>query len=111
LQLAELPSAGGAPEEVKAAASSAVLAGIAAADAVCCQRLGERSRSQDHRDAVALVRQVAPGGGDAARRLQRLLAIKDEAQYGFTELAGQKHQAALRHAGALVAFAAKAVES
>lgn len=30
------------------AASLAVLAGIAAADAACCARLGRRSRSQDH---------------------------------------------------------------
>jgi hypothetical protein len=55
------------PAERKAAASSAVLAGIAAADAACCTVLGERSRSQDHRDATRLVRDVAPGGADAAK--------------------------------------------
>jgi hypothetical protein len=83
LLLAELPGGQSAPEERKAAVSSAVLAGIAAADAACCHSLGERSRSQDHHEAVNLVRQVEPGGADAATRLQRLLAVKDESQYGF----------------------------
>lgn len=110
VQVAELSSAASAPEELKAATSSAVLAGIAAADGLCCERLGERSRSQDHRDAIGLLGQVAPDGADAARRLQRLLAIKDEAQYGFGDVGGQKHQAALRHARALVTLAAKALE-
>jgi hypothetical protein len=53
-----------------------VLAGIAAADAVCCSALGRRSRSQNHRDAVALVRQVFPAGPAAARHLERLLGLK-----------------------------------
>ena len=69
LDLAEIATAGSAPEERKAAASCAVLAGIAAADAACCRSLGRRSRSQDHHEAVALVRQVAPGGPEAAKQL------------------------------------------
>jgi hypothetical protein len=67
LDLAELASADSSAEEKKAAASCAVLAGIAAADAASCKALGRRSRSQDHRDAVALVRQVAPGGPGAGK--------------------------------------------
>ena len=31
----------------------------------------------DHRDALALVRQVEPGGADAAKQLERLIALKD----------------------------------
>jgi len=73
LDLAELASADSNAEEKKAAASCAVLAGIAAADAACCKSLGRRSRSQDHRDAVGLGRQVARGGSDAAKQLDRLL--------------------------------------
>jgi hypothetical protein len=110
LQVAELPGSGSPAAELKAAISSAVLAGIAAADAACCQRLGHRSRSQDHRDAVSLVRNLAPGGGDAAKRLERLLAMKDESRYGFGDVGAQKHERALRHAGALVAFAARHLE-
>jgi hypothetical protein len=105
LDLAELAGATSSPEEKKATASCAVLAGIAAADAACCKALGQRSRSQNHRDAVALVRQVAPGGPDAAKQLERLLGLKDQAQYGLEDIGGQKLLSALRQARALVAFA------
>ena len=49
------------------AAALAVLAGIAAADAACCHRLGVRSRGQDHARAIELVKQVVPRGDDLAR--------------------------------------------
>jgi hypothetical protein len=65
------------------AAALAVLAGIAAADAACCHRLGVRSRGQDHTQAVALVKQVIPNGGEVARDLERLLDLKDNAHYGI----------------------------
>jgi hypothetical protein len=110
LELAELATAPSSAEETKAAASCAVLAGIAASDTACCAALGKRSRSQDHRDAIALLRQVAPGGGDAAGQLERLLGLKDHAQYGFEDLAGRKLVAALRQARALVAFAERVLE-
>ena len=109
LDLAELATATSSAEEKKAAASCAVLAGIAAADAACCKSLGRRSRSQDHRDAVALVRQVEPGGVDAAKQLERLLAIKDQAHYGFEDIGGQRLNAARRQARALLAFAETAL--
>jgi hypothetical protein len=109
LDLAELATATSAAEERKAAAARAVLAGIAAADAACCKSLGQRSRSQDHRDAVALVRQVKPGGADAAKQLERLLGLKDQAQYGFEDISGQRLNAVRRQARALVAFAERAV--
>jgi hypothetical protein len=48
------------------AASLAVLAGIAAADAACCVTLGRRSRGGDHHDAEELVAEIAPGGTEAA---------------------------------------------
>ncbi|HET6506790.1 MAG TPA: hypothetical protein VFG42_08370 [Baekduia sp.] len=89
----------------KAAISAAVLAGIAAADAVCCAALGERSRSQNHRDATELVHGIAPGGPAAAKRLAQLLDVKDASQYGFKDLTGQRLTAALRQAHAVVAWA------
>jgi hypothetical protein len=104
LALADLAGAS-TPEERKAAASCAVLAGIAAADAACCKAVGERSRSQDHRDAVALVRRVMPGGPEAARQLERLLGLKDQAQYGLGDISRQRLVGALRLGQALVAFA------
>ena len=105
LQLAELAGAGSSAPEIKAAVSSAVLAGIAASDAACCKALGRTNRSQNHRDAVELLGQVSPGGANAAKQLERLLSLKDESQYGFTELTGQKLQQALRRAKALETYA------
>jgi hypothetical protein len=105
LDLAGFATAASTAAERKAAVSSAVLAGIAASDAACCSALGERSRSMDHRDAVALVRDVAPGGEDAAKQLRRLLDLKDAGQYGVEDIGGQRMVAAVRHATALVAFA------
>jgi hypothetical protein len=96
LDLAEPATATSGAEEKKAAASCAVLAGIAAADAACCKSLGRRSRPQDHRDAVALVRQIPLGRVDAAKQLERLLALKDQAQYGFEDIGGQRLNAARR---------------
>lgn len=96
-------------EYSSAAAALAVLAGIAAADAACCQALGRRSRGQDHRQAIDLVGQIEPGGSEAAKGLGRLLNLKNQAHYGLFDVAGHDLQAALRQAAALVTFAADVV--
>lgn len=80
------------------AAALAVLAGIAASDAVCCAALGQRSRGQDHRQAIALLSQVSPDGQPMARDLERLLAVKDDAHYGMLHLSSQRAALALRQA-------------
>jgi hypothetical protein len=105
LQLAELAGRGSSSAQIKAAVSSAVLAGIAASDAACCKALGRTNRSQNHRDAVALLGQVSPGGAEAAKQLERLLSLKDESQYGFTVLTEHKLEQAARRARALVTLA------
>jgi hypothetical protein len=87
------------------AASLAVLAGIAASDTGCCAALGRRSRGQDHKHAVALLQQVSPGGPEAAKHLDRLLNIKDTAQYGVIDVSNTELRSAIRHAKALVEFA------
>lgn len=110
LDVAELVAdEGGEVDYASAAAALAVLAGIAASDAACCAALGRRSRGQDHRQAVGLVEQVAPGGDQAANSLRRLLSLKDEAHYGLFDVGGQNLQAALRQARGLVEFAAEIV--
>lgn len=86
-------------------AALAVLAGIAAADAACCAALGRRARGQDHKQAVALVQQVSPGGTEAAKYLDRLLDLKDTAHYGVINVSGAELRSALRRARALVEFA------
>ena len=88
------------------ASANAVLAGMAAADAACCLALGERSRGDDHRDAVALVTQVHPGGREAGQALRRLLAIRNDAEYGLRPLSASSRESALRQASKLVEFAA-----
>jgi hypothetical protein len=91
------------------AASLAVLAGIAASDAACCARLGRRARSQDHHDAEALLGEIVPGGREAAKRLRRLLDLKDTAHYGVIYVSGTDLRSALRQAAALLKFASDAV--
>lgn len=108
LEVADLVEAEARREAASAnvAASLAVLAGIAATDAACCAALGRRSRGQDHRQAIDLVREVSPGGPEAARHLQRLLDLKDSAHYGVITLGATELKTALRTARGLVDFAA-----
>lgn len=87
------------------AASLAVLAGIAAADAACCVALGRRSRGSDHHDAEALVAEIAPGGTQAATWLRRLIDLKDTAQYGIIFVSRDDLKVAMRQAEKLVEFA------
>jgi hypothetical protein len=105
LELAELVSDDAEVASVGVSAANAVLAGIAAADAACCRALGERSRGDDHRDAIALVAQVSPGGREAANALGRLLVIKNDAEYGLSTISRTKRETALRQAHKLLEFA------
>lgn len=91
-------------------AALAVLAGIAAADAACCAALGQRSRGQDHRQAIQLITEVGDDGRTLARALGRLLDVKDGAHYGMVFVSSQQAKAAIRHAGTLVDGAARLLE-
>jgi hypothetical protein len=82
-------------------ASLAVLAGIAAGDAICGHVLKQRSRGQDHHQAVDLLRRVR-GADTAARSLSTLLDIKDAAHYGTDGLPTDKTAQALRAARRVV---------
>jgi hypothetical protein len=105
LEVADLVAGEDGPDSIDVSVGLAVLAGIAAADAACCAALGESSRSEDHRDAADLLRQVTPNGDRAAKEFERLIDFKDTAHYGFTHLAPPVRTSALRRAAALVAFA------
>lgn len=91
------------------AASLAVLAGIASADAACCKALAKRSRGQNHHDAVSLLATVTAGGPKAAKSLRDLVALKDAAQYGFVDIGASQLKRAIRQAGDLVEFAESVV--
>ncbi len=93
------------PDWVSAAAALTVLAGISASDAACCKALGLRSRGLDHHDAEALLQQIEPRGRQAAVAMRRLIALKDDAHYGFYTVSKQSQAAALRQAGKLIEFA------
>lgn len=83
-------------------ASLAVLAGIAAADAICGKALGIRSNSSNHADAVAMVRR-AYGGDSASGHLRALIAIKSSAAYEPRMVTAAKSSEAIQHAERLVA--------
>lgn len=110
LELAELVDDEADTAALGVSTANAVLAGIAAADAACCRAFGERSRGDDHRDAIALVAQVSPGGEDAANALRRLLAVKNDAEYGLAAFSRTKRDLGLRQARKLVEFAQAVLE-
>ena len=93
------------------AASLAVLAGIAAADAACCARLASRARGPDHREAAALVATVAPHGPAMAKDLQRLLDRKDTVHYGTTMITAAEGARMVGWAARLIGHAHAAVEA
>jgi len=62
-------------------ASLAVLAGIAAGDAICGVILRRRSSSSDHSEAVRLLSTAGTNGVGYSRDLRRLIASKSVVQY------------------------------
>lgn len=64
-----------------AAASSAVLAGINAKDAICLRLTGRTGKSEDHRAAVPELAAAGPAGKALESTFRRLLALKTSAQY------------------------------
>lgn len=85
------------------AAALAVLAGIAAVDAATCHRLGVRSRGQDHAEAVPIVRDVVPHGEALSKDLDRLLDLKDNAQYGVLSVSDGEARRTVEWARRMVA--------
>lgn len=79
-----------------------VQAGIAAADAICCSRLGEHSVSDDHASAVELLARV---DRSAANSLSTLLGLKTRAEYSAATTSRADQKRAARAATALVAIA------
>src|SRR2546423_11392215 len=92
------------------AAGNAVLAGIAASDAICCVRLGERARGEDHHEAVALLARATPDGSQLAQTLERLLSIKDQSHYGVDLVSSSRARSALRQAPRLLTRAKQELE-
>lgn len=80
----------------------AVLAGIAAGDAICIAGTGERYSGQDHGAAAELLGRVDKALGD---ELRDLVDLKAQSHYGDTLLSERNRTRALRAAATLVTAA------
>ncbi len=97
-------------EFLNVAAGLAVAAGIAASDAICCARLRNRHRGDDHQKAADLLETAVPDGAKLSSSFARLLDVKDEAHYGVIVVSPRKARDTVGWAGSLVARAAEEVE-
>lgn len=104
LAAAELASTDGALRSAEA--SLLVDAGIAAADAICCARLGERSADGSHAAAVDLLAGVDRA---AAKQLRTLLGLKHLAQYDTADPPASRLATARRAAAGMVDTARSAM--
>jgi len=84
------------------AAALAVLAAIAATDAICGLRLGRYSRGQDHDTAAALLEAVDLPDHTLPTKLRRVLATKDNVHYSPRLISKTEAQALVRQARVLV---------
>ena len=92
-------------------AALAVLGGIAAADAICCMRLGQLSRGDDHQQAVDILAKARPEGPKVKNDLLRLLGIKDKVHYQTILVSAEEAEAAIKQAKRLLAAAEAAVSA
>lgn len=84
---------------INVAVGIAVLAGIAASDAICAATLSERYAGQDHSAAVQVLKRV----DDAlAQKLKRLVDMKPGSHYGDALLNSHDRARAIRAASDLV---------
>jgi hypothetical protein len=109
LDLAEQAATGDDDVARNVAAGNAVLAAIAASDALTCLRLGRHSRGQDHQEAAALLRTVRPDGSRLARDLTTALTVRDAAHYGTVFVSAAMLKSTLRAATRLVDAAETAI--
>ena len=95
------------PARECAAAANAVTAGINAKDAICLLLAGRTTAADDHRAAVAELRALGRPAGDSAVALDRLLGVKDRAQYDRRDVSEADAKASLRRARTLVEAAVR----
>ncbi|MEO7197291.1 MAG: hypothetical protein ABIZ50_02345 [Solirubrobacterales bacterium] len=81
-----------------------VHSGIAAADVICCKRLGQYSLGgEGHTEAAGLLMKVTePDGKQLAKRLGQLLKVKTKAGYKAQSVSTTDHRTAKRAAEQLV---------
>lgn len=101
LEVAELAS-GEDGATINVTIGLAVLAGIAAGDAICMAATGEYYSGPDHAAAAEL---LARTDTELGKKLSELVALKPAAHYGHKILDGDDRSRALRRATALVSQA------
>jgi hypothetical protein len=104
LDVAEIALSEGNSEYATVAVGNAVLAAIAAADAICCASAGMRYRGQDHRRAADHLEKVT-GNRALAGLLRDIVDLKDAGHYGLSDVTAGRARSALRKAAKLVAAA------
>lgn len=97
-ELAELAASEGG-EAINVAVGLAVLAGIAAGDAITSSAIGERYSGKDHSAAADLLSRVNSGLG---AQLRDLVDLKPQSHYGDSLLSTRDRARALRAARILV---------
>ena len=90
------------PEWANAWVTSYVLAGVAAADVICCRALGHHSPGDNHVQAVALLRTIQPDGPELSTALGVLLGMKTAAGYGERPVSPENQARAPRRARQLL---------
>jgi len=85
-----------------------VHAGIAAADVICCARLGQHAQGENHNEAVEL---LGKADKDSVPPLHTLLGMKTRAGYGYTPAAAADCKRAGRAAESLIEAARRAGNS
>ncbi len=111
LDVAEQATLQESDEGRNVAAGNAVLAAIAAADSLCCLRLGRHARGRDHQEANTLLKTITPDGPSLAKDLATVLGVKDAAHYGTVFVSSTALRSTLRATTRLVAAAEAAIQT
>ncbi len=101
LDVAELIDTVEGSTEHTAATGNAVLAAIAASDAICCEVAKERYRGEQHREAANFLSDVT-GRPELGDWLRAVVDLKDAGHYGLRNVSAEATKTALRNARKLV---------
>ena len=92
-----------------AAASSAVLTGINAKDALCLRLTGRTAKTDNHTVAIGELAKAGPAGKGLEATFRRLLGMKTTAQYQAAPIAAADARKAVEWATRMVDAAADAL--
>ena len=108
LEVAEVAMTDEQSEHTTVATGNAVLAAIAASDALCCALSGQHHRGEDHRAAADYLEEVT-GDRQLAAALRDALDLKDSGHYGLANVSKTNAAKAIRRARKLVDAATEAL--